>query len=368
MADDSRVSVDGAPPEPRPSAPLSSVVVALTAFLVGLGIGAIFIGPVVETTPSTIASPAVGDGETPAESGPVPVEPTDLGVSEIVDGFPDALVSIGRSPGRAFEHLLWPVSGSLVIRTMNGGDNVSFDRATQFIAHTSTIPDLEGSVLSMGRFTSIRPAQTGVSGFQWHDTRSGLLAFTSETTGEWSLFRMSADLSPRRVSVDQPVGSSISAWGDWGWAITDGTRTVLLNSEGQQRAEFDGDVIASDGSGWLFAAEPEPRLVSAGGGVELVGGLDVVGSVRGASFSPDGARLAVVGTEGAAVVELDDDDQILFTAGRGSNWVRWSSDSRFLIRSAANGVVVDDTATGESFRLLTSHTILTAGVVPLSRS
>ena len=368
MVGDSRVKVDGAPPEPAAKAPTSSIAVALIAFLVGLGIGVIFVGPVVDTTPSTLDSPALAEEPEPAESGPVPSEPTDLGVSEIVPDFPDALVGIGRSPGRAFEHLLWPIRGSLVARTMNGGDNVAFDRASQFIAHTSSLPDLEGLLLSMGRFTSIRPAQTGVTGFQWHDTRSGLLAFTSDSDGEWGLFRMSADLSPRPVSADQPAGTRVTAWGDWGFAVANGSQTVLLNPEGQQRAVFDGSVLASDGGGWLFASTPEPRLVSAGGGVEVLRGLEVVGSIRGARFSPNGARLAVVGTAGVAVVELADGDEIRFSGLSGSNWVEWSSDSRFLIRSAASGLTIDDTLSGASYRLLQGRTILAAGVRPLTRS
>jgi hypothetical protein len=287
----------------------------------------------------------------------------------MVPGFPDALVAVGDSIGSGHDHLLWPVGGSLVTRPMTGGGDIHLDASSIFVALTEAVPDLPASMLSMGRFNAIRPLSTGVTSYSWHDSTSGYLAYTTEVDEEWRLYRVSGGFQPKLITRGSLDGATIAAWGDWGFAVQlpDG-QIQMLTSEGELKDVTAGVAMASHESGWILVADEGLKLVSAGGGVRILDRPQVPETVFAASFSPDGSRVAVVGNREVVVYDVDDAEATITAAGFQGGWVTWSSDSSFLVAPARSGVFIHDLEKGESHQVLVGHSILTAGVLPLSTS
>ena len=192
---------------PRSGAKSSWLLVAV-AFVLGLALGSL--APVERD----VATGETADSETfEAPFEPAPDE-SDSGTSDLLAGFPDALVAVSSGIGSGHDYLLWPVRGPLVRRSMTGGSNVLLDATGQLVALSHQVPDLEGSVLSFGRFNGIRPVSSGVTSYAWHDSKSGFLAFTTEVEGEWRLQRVSGSFEPSMVATGPGVGRRVAAWGE----------------------------------------------------------------------------------------------------------------------------------------------------------
>lgn len=342
----------------------SSWPLVVAAFVLGLTLGSLASSP---------SDPGRG-AETSADPSLVAPDESSLdeyesGVSDLVPGFPDALVAVGDGIGSGHDYVLWPVRGPLVTRSMTGGDDVSLDATGRFVALSERVPGLEGAVLSMGRFNGIRPVSSAVTSFVWHDSRSGELAFTTETHGEWLLRRVAGNFSPSTVAAGPADGRSVAAWGDWGFALRaqDGN-VVLLTPSGEPKAIVPGLALASHRSGWLLVQDDGLKLVSAGGGVRRLDLEDVPAPVFAAAFSPDGDLVAVAGRLGISVYELAAESRLARLSGYPGGWLAWSSDSRFVLAPAQRGIFVHDLETGESVQTLVGHNVVTAQVLPLSTS
>jgi len=338
---------------------------AIVGFGLGLALGTLIAGPT-----RTLAAPDSTQPATPPISAETAEARIDAGVSGAVPGFPDALVAVGDSIGSGHDHLLWPVSGSLVARAMTGGRDIELDAKSMFVALTEAVPDLPGSLLSMGRFNAIRPLSTGVTSYSWHDSTSGSLAYTTEVDEDWRMYRVSGSSAPTLIARGSLLGASVAAWGDWGYAVQlpEG-RIQLLTSQGDLKSIKAGMALASHESGWILVAdEGGLKLVSAGGGVRNLDRPKVPDTIFAASFSPDGSRVAVVGTREVVVYDLDDVEPTISATGFQGRWVTWSSDSSFLVAPARSGVFIHDLEKGESHQVLVGHSILSAGVLPLSTS
>jgi hypothetical protein len=363
MPEDSRVRVDGVPLEPKRPVPRSTLVMVGAAFIIGLGLGVLIV-------PSTPDTGAIGSGLTAPEGSPQTLSPSEsAGISEVVGGFPDALVAVRSDNGSGLQHLLWPVQGPLVEQSMDAGDNLRFDSTSAFIAGTATVPGLDGWVLSMGRYNTIRPFVSGVTSFAWHDATSGSLAYTTSTAGDTRLWVVGADLDPEEVDLDLTADSTVAAWGDWGWALgTRDNQTMLFNAEGELRAEIRGVPVASFPTGWILVGAEGYQLVSSGGGIDGLIGQPDIGFLREAVFSPDGGRVALAGSSAVAILNLAADGRAETLPGAGSSWVSWSSDSRFLVLSAPRGLRIYDFDTGAFEYVLEPETIVLAGVIPSATS
>ncbi|MGD2101604.1 MAG: hypothetical protein PVG83_05155 [Acidimicrobiia bacterium] len=365
MADDLKVRVDGARAEPTRTVQRSTGVMVAAAFIVGLGLGLLIVPGVQEAD-----TPGSSDEETAAAEGlSAPVVPETEGIYDVVEDFPDALVAVGNDGGSGYEHLLWPLRGPLVSRTMDAGDDVTLDVASTFIAHTTDIPGLDGRLLSMGRFNSIRPVVTGVTSFAWHDAESGSMAFTTEADGVTKLWTVGADLAADEFPFVPEEPMRVGVWGDWGWALeTDHNQTVLVNPEGEERARVRGIPIASTPDGWILVASEGYDMVSAGGGVNRLARQPDIGFFRDAAFAPNGDMVAVAGSSAVAVMDLHDEGATVTMSSPGSLWVAWSSDSRFLMASGQRGVrILDLGETRASHEVLQHLDIVAGGVIPVSR-
>lgn len=341
----------------------------LVGFIVGLGLGVLVVqpDPEPESDGGVVTPPSVTE---PATSTTLEADPEAAGVSVVIPGFPDALVAIARTSGSFLNHVLWPYAGDVIVRSMTGGEDVLFDVSSQFIAMSEDVPGLDGGVLSLGRFHSMRPVASGAVSYAWHDSTLGSLAYTANESGNTVLYTVRADLqSIEIVSIPTP-NAKVVGWGDWGWAIQGDTdEMVLLTPEGEFKDSETGVGLDTHASGWVLAgAGTEAKLVSAGGGVRRLT-LDMgIGTLEDAQFSPDGEKVAVTGTSGIAVFDLGS-DQIVVLADFPAPSLAWSSDSRFVLAPTASGVVVFDLEEpARPHLVLREHSILAVGTSALSSS
>jgi hypothetical protein len=134
MPPDPMVVEDGVQEEAttRPRAG-SGWILALVGFGPGIALGTLISSPLERLTPTGEQS-----DQTP---GVGPSEP-DIGESEgisiVIPGFPDALAAVENDAGSGLTHLLWPVAGSPVARSMTGGSDVRFDARGRFLALSLT--------------------------------------------------------------------------------------------------------------------------------------------------------------------------------------------------------------------------------------
>lgn len=362
MSDRGNVVEDGLTtvPERPPTRP--SWLLGVVGFALGLGLGVLVVSPDPEPATETPVPPTAAATETPAP--PVGELPPDPGVVGTIEEFPDAIVAIARTPATSLDHVLWPREGEVKVRSMTGGDNVVLDTSSQFIAFSDRVPGLDGLLLSMGRFNSIQPVASSVISYAWHDAEAAHLSFTQLAGDLTRMYTVGADLNPVLVGELAVARASVAGWGDWGWAIQQTPdEIVLLNPEGAFKDSEVGEAFASHGSGWLFAMEgAEAKLVSAGGGVRRIQTPLDVGTVRRAAFSPDGTRIAVVGSTGIAVLDIES-QEVTRLSDYTSPSVAWSSDSRFVLAAAPSGVaVVDLEEPVVGYRVLDTYPALAVGV------
>ncbi|HSM44293.1 MAG TPA: hypothetical protein VK969_04680, partial [Acidimicrobiia bacterium] len=295
-----------------------------------------------------------------------PAAPESAGVSAVIPGFPDALVAVGGGVGAGVEVWHWPSEGPLVTRGMTDGEDVRFDATGQFVAVTEPIPGLQGFLLSMGRFNSIRAVRAEVTSFAWHDSRSGEVAYTTESEGRWQLYRAARTLVPQIVLDGRFETGSVVAWGEWGYAIQiEDDQVALVNGEGEFKAFGAGKAYSSHESGWVFMTDDDLKVVSAGGGVRRFMPLpDELNPVSAASFSPDASMVAMAARSGVVVLDRDTEELIELSPSFPADWVTWSSDSRFVLAPAQSGVYVHDLESGETHHVLTGRSVAAAAVFP----
>lgn len=340
----------------------SGWLLAAVGFGLGLALGTLIAAPGSVPVPPDVTEPASSGATTRP-----PEDTSDRGVSGELPEFPDALVAVGNSLGSGHDYLLWPVGGPLVTRSITGGDDVQLDATGQHIAVSEAVPELPGLLLSVGRFHRIQPVSTGVTGYVWHDSDSGLLAYTIEDDQAWRLYRVAGNFNPSLVTTSDPSGGTVAAWGMWGYAIQlPAARIQLLTRDGQPKDIESGVALASHESGWVLVEDEGLKLVSAGGGVRILDETDILGPVLAASFSPDGTRVAIVNRSGLMVVDLNDRDRVTIVPGLPGSWVTWSSDSRFVVSPAQSGVSIYDVSDEESHNVLFGREILVAQTLPLS--
>ncbi|HEX6286903.1 MAG TPA: hypothetical protein VFZ80_05415 [Acidimicrobiia bacterium] len=338
-------------------------ILAATGFVMGLGLGVLVVNP-----PETSAPPV---SEAPTNGAPTPTTTTpieDLGIASSIPYFPDTLIAVAQTTGSTLDHILWPLRGEMITRSMSGGSDVALDSTSRFIALSEPLPGDEGALLSMGRFHRLGLVAGDVTSYAWHDSVSGDLAYTTESDGMWRLFVVRSSFTPRLVTESMEFGGTLVGFGDWGWAIqTSADELVLLTPDGDFKAVESGVGYASHRDGWIFVVDERPKLVSAGGGVVRVDTNLDVGEITVAAFSPDGSRVAIGGERGLAVLYLRSGVAEPFGGSSVSN-VAWSSDSRFVMSSAGSGVVVHDIDTIDRYQILQGRRVMAVGTAPLGDS
>lgn len=339
----------------------------LIGLAVGLGAGVVFLAPALVPTETTSA---VSVEETAPAIPGAPSE--ENGIADIVADFPDALVGLAQTQLSSYEYVLWPYASDVLTRGLpiSSSGQATIDSSGTWVASTMELPEPGGVMLSMGQVGNLNPVATGVSSNVWHDSREGVLGYTADQEGATGLWVTSLVTGPDLI-LALPQGARLAAWGDWGYAVfgAAGQRFDLLTTNGELKTIVEGVPVASHRSGWILVVDDgTAMLVSSGGGVRVIPDFPrVEGESLAGAISPDGQRVAVLGSNGLAVGSVDGSEKsVLINTGFRSNQVSWSSDSRFVMAPANRGVTVFDTVSMEAESVLGDLLLSWVGVIPLT--
>ncbi len=320
---------------------------ALIGFLLGVALAALFLsgGAPVETG---------GSATTIAEG-------FNAGIGEQILGFPDTVNAvIAPGNGRAYELVTWPNRGDVIRRSIpisdfTSGGRIEFDASGQFLA--GFVSSDEGQILLSGRPNTVAVIDSDVTGFAWHDTSSADLAWSTDDGGEFQLWVSEDAGRPSLVTRGIGIEGFVSAYGDWGFAITavpeddpTAVTTRILDHTGVFVRTIDGFVLDSfhDGRFLVQDMTGSLKLVDNVGslGLNTVGLTDEV--VTAAAFSPQGDRIAMLGFFSLKVVDVLGDELALFESIRaGANQVVWSSDGEFLTVPGFTATQIINVESGE---------------------
>lgn len=381
MTGDVKVVEDGVErpgADPRPQGP--SWFWLTLGFVIGLGLAVVYFtagSALPEETSEEVLLPNADrpdetvDNPTPTTVGETQRESESVGVGEAVPGFPDTLIAATQVGTSHMSLLTWPVSGPPHSDVLPGfaTASVKFDEAGRSLAMTSPMADSALGLLSVGTSPRLRPVATNVSGYAWHDTVPGLLAYTRVIDGEWELWNIDPSHEPELITRGIGIDGGVAVWGEWGYAIQEEGTVRLLTRTGEFKATAAGRAFDSNSSGWIVMSDGGLKLVSAGGGVNrLEVDLDDLGEIEMASFSPDNTKLVVVGGAGHLIIPLDESGELIHApVTSGFPRLAWSSDSRFVISPWIRGVIIIDTeGNGRSQTFLTRHIVVAVATIPLT--
>lgn len=154
---------------------------------------------------------------------------------------------------------------------VDGATRLSFDASGGWVAGLAPSAGIPGTGrLYVGRTGGLLlPLTRPVRGFSWHDTSPAQMAFALDLPSGGEIHQVDLRLGGT-VTVDVPAleGSVLTAWGDWGFALTatDPARqsTAILDPEGRSLIEGlpGGPVGAVGASEVAFAPRPADRLRS----------------------------------------------------------------------------------------------------------
>lgn len=308
--------------------------------------------------------PDDGDTHTPT------TEAAPEGVGEIAAGFPDTLLAVTQIGGGNLGLLTWPVSGPPWEAPLPGftTTEVEFDRSGRMVAMGTPVADSEGVVLSFGTPSRIQPLAAGVTGFTWHESEAGALAYTQVIDGEWLLSVVDRFRDIRLVTRSSGIDGAVVAWGSWGFAVQRDQQVTLLTETGEIERSFDGRLLDADASGRVVVYDGDLNMVEVDGVSHgLDGDVSLVGELEVALISPDGTKLAVVGGGGHMIIPLDGAGEVTHAPATWSfPQMAWSSDSRFVVSPSIRGVLIIDTQRSvQPVAELTRHTIVAVTTVPL---
>lgn len=310
------------------------------------------------------------------EEDEVLLEGPAAGIGKAVPGFKDGLVAITTSDGTSLDYTIWPVAGAAYERDIPLGtattrEQVTFDASGSRIAAMHFVPGETFSGLAVGVPEVVRLVDIGVTGYAWHDSIPGAIAYTTFDDGLLTIWKMdAASTEPEMFATVAASGGGLAAWGEWGFAIQDqqGEIVTLLTPQGQEKRSDPGRLLTTHESGWLVIVDDEVRLVgSVAANQDFGDRFDVVGDPLTAAISPDGRKLAVLGAAGLLVLPIEGDSAVVQAEPRnGVAQIAWSSDNRFVLVPGIRGLTVVDTRGSRLDYVLGDRTVL--GVSVLSRS
>jgi hypothetical protein len=334
--------------------------------LVGGGIAVLALG--VDSAPEPTATTTV------SAEAPTSTVAQGAPLGDVIPGFPDGLVVTRREEGESLDLVVWPVAGAPAVRSVPVGSSsppatVAFDAGGRELA---TLLPLRGSpdgVLYAGVPETATILSIGVTGYAWHDSVGRALAYTTKEGSETVIWITTGALTESTVAA-RAVGveGGIRTWGDWGFAIQDGSDVVLFNPEGEIKDISSGKAFDSAADGWLAIEDERLQMVSAGGGVrELDPGAEPLQPLA-AAFSPDGSQLAVVTNAGMTVISAENGSELTTVEGRpGVATTVWTTDSQFALYPGRRGVTVLRVADGATWQLMESEVITGLGVLDFSQ-
>jgi hypothetical protein len=358
MADGRTVFVEGVEESSRPpTRPPSGWIWLAIGLLIGFGLALVVLTGA--DTPDAVA-----------ETGTTVATPETLavGVADHVAGFEDDLVVVSVGDGQNLDKVLWPANDKRIVTqlTPSADSIVEIDNSGQWMAIGAPV-GIEGQLfLTVGTTTSNVALDSSATGFSWHDTAPGSLAFSRAGSQDWRLVTAQPPSLPRPVDVPAGTDGYLVAFGDWGYVLQSRGEAYVLGRTGEVVMVIPGMVLDS---------HPDVGLVVLNGEVSGVGfdqkPFEIQGSFSkleplAAAISPDGAKVAVTGSRGVKVSPLGDSGQVteMFTTSSPRS-IAWTSDSRFVVVPLVRGLAVIDTIQGGVPVVLLEHLqVVAVGTVP----
>jgi hypothetical protein len=318
--------------------------------LIGAGVAVLFLdvdaAPEASTTTTSLASE---DTRVVAISG----------IGEEIPGFPDGLMAARRGEGRSLEVVIWPQSGDPSVRSVPFGvssppDPVAFDVSGRLSATLVPTPDEVTNILYAGVPEAAPIISLDVTGYAWHDSVPEVLAYTTFQNGETRLWVTRGNLA-RSELFARAVGieGGVAAMGLWGFAVQDGEDVALFDDFGDITQLGTGRILGSDPTGWLAVDDNGLTLLNVDGSSRVI--PTGASSLLDATFSPDGALIAVLTGDGLTVFSLGEGIEVAATSEHpGVPQVVWSSDSRYAMYPGVHGVYVLDTSDGTIRQVMSS--------------
>jgi len=363
MIDGTQVQADGAEIEADRTRSISRFLPVGSITVLILGFMAISVA-----LPDSDPVSEEAEAESPLAQ-PGDLRDSERGIGEVVAGFQDALVGIAEGSEDSVVHLLWPNSRPVITRETSSGPDIAFDTSGVFMATMSAPPGTSAPTLIAGRFNSLLPISGRVTSFAWHDGAPGRLGYVVDRADRWEIWQAIPGLTESLEIEGAAPMPQLVAWGDWGYALQDGEEITLLTQDGDQKASYRGNVLASRGDGWLLVAGASVDMLSAGGGVvRLQFEPDRVGAVKSASFSPDGESIAVVGSGGILVSPIGGDGETVEFEAADASEAIWSADSRFLVVPRLEGISIFDLQTVNQYSVLEDQEFLSVGIIAIGDS
>ncbi|MGA8040935.1 MAG: hypothetical protein WCA93_12580 [Acidimicrobiia bacterium] len=333
----------------------------LAGAVIGAGLTVLALGvntsaPPTETTVEGLSTRAIGEG-----------------IGDQITGFPDGLVAVRRSNGQTLDLLTWPVAGESYVRNIPIGSAsppqlVAFDSAGRRLATIVPLESKSPGVLYAGIPDLARVIATSVTGFAWHDTEPGTLAYSTLSDGQLSIWTVGGTLAdPALLTRAIGVPGGVAAWGDWGFVIDDEKAGIItiLNSLGEIVSAYSGHLLGVGPDGVVAMDDGSLRVIDAAGSPARRVADD--GSFSVARFSPDAQWIALLTETGLSVLSASDGSMLAeFEARPGFPQVTWSSNGRFVVFPGTRGLFVAEPNTGELAETMSADVFISAGVLPLS--
>lgn len=203
-----------------------------------------------------------------------PVVPTELAatVPSTSAGLAPVSVPTGSPPNvRAFTGTLlasvefgrglvtWPgEKDPVTIRLGSDTHAVAYDAAQDRIA--ATLPEYDGDrfALHVGRLGDLRFVASGVTGFAWHQTDPGAIAWVEEAGAGFRLVAggVADDAVVAVVVAELAQRAEPVAWGAWGYALQAHDSLTTIAPSGDVIAKADFQFVAAGSDGRLIVARP----------------------------------------------------------------------------------------------------------------
>lgn len=374
MSDGQAVSADGAVDRGERGRP-------------GVMVGAVALALVVSATVAVVRG---SRPETPPADGPVPPAPTEVEPggpptpADLIAGFRGTIaVAVSGAESEEARVLTWPSGEPSPHVTLLGGvTRLSFDAAGAWVAGLDPAPGPTGTGrLYVGRTGGrLLPLTRPVSGFSWHDTAPGQLAFALDLPVRAEVHVVDLRLGGTVALPVDPLGRSVlSAWGDWGFALTvpDPSRlsTSIIDRDGRLViGSLPGEPLGVvSGTEVAFTPRPGDRLradaprrgflVEASEGIVTYPSWSRPGAIPVAlAVPPAGGWLAIHsviapsdGGPGSLVLIGPGGKSIELSMDGAVDGFAWDPSGRWLVTATATGgsirVAVVDTRTGDVVHL-----------------
>jgi hypothetical protein len=155
--------------------------------------------------------------------------------------------------------LIWPGDGEPIkTRLASDVSAAAYNAAQDRIAVTLPEYGTDRFALHVGRVGDLRFVASGVTGFAWHPTDTGAIAWVEESKGGFALrtANVASDtITATEVSVLRTAVRPV-AWGPWGYALQGDNGLTTVTPSGATFATADVQFVAAGSDGRLVVARP----------------------------------------------------------------------------------------------------------------